>query len=58
MIETSSGLSQVENIGIIIIGLGIGLLGINMNLPTLAVLGFAGGLFHVINHAVFKGLLF
>ncbi|MDD5327189.1 MAG: proton-conducting transporter membrane subunit [Phycisphaerae bacterium] len=49
---------SVENIGIITIGLGVGLLGINMNSPILAVLGFAGGLFHVINHAVFKGLLF
>jgi hydrogenase-4 component B len=50
--------SSVENIGIITIGLGVGLLGININSPTLAVLGFAGGLFHMINHAVFKGLLF
>ena len=49
---------SVENIGIITIGLGVGLLGINMNSPTLAVLGFGGGLLHVINHAVFKGLLF
>ncbi len=50
--------SSVENIGIITIGLGVGLLGVNINSPALAVLGFAGGLFHVINHAVFKGLLF
>lgn len=49
---------SVENIGIITLGLGVGLLGVNMNSPTLSVLGFAGGLFHVINHAVFKGLLF
>ena len=49
---------SVENIGIITIGLGVGLLGININSPILVVLGFAGGLFHVINHAVFKGLLF
>jgi formate hydrogenlyase subunit 3/multisubunit Na+/H+ antiporter MnhD subunit len=49
---------SVENIGIITIGLGVGLLGINMNSPTLAILGFGGGLLHVINHAVFKGLLF
>lgn len=49
---------SVENIGIITIGLGAGLLGISMNSPALAVLGFAGGFFHVINHAVFKGLLF
>jgi NADH:ubiquinone oxidoreductase subunit 5 (subunit L)/multisubunit Na+/H+ antiporter MnhA subunit len=49
---------SVENIGIITLGIGTGLLGIHMNLPVLAMLGFAGGLFHVINHAVFKGLLF
>ncbi len=50
--------SSVENIGIITIGLGVGLLGVNMNSPTLAILGFGGGLLHVINHAIFKGLLF
>lgn len=50
--------SSVENIGIITLGMGAGLLGMSINSPTLAVLGFAGGLFHVINHAVFKGLLF
>lgn len=49
---------SVENIGIITIGLGVGLSGIHMNSPILATFGFAGGLFHVINHAVFKGLLF
>jgi hydrogenase-4 component B len=49
---------SVENIGIITIGLGVGLLGININSPVLAILGFAGGLLHVVNHAVFKGLLF
>lgn len=49
---------SVENIGIITIGLGVGLLGIHRNSPLLAVLGFTGGLFHVLNHAVFKGLLF
>ncbi len=49
---------SVENIGIITMGLGVGLLGVNMNSPTLSILGFGGGLFHVINHAVFKGLLF
>ena len=27
-------------------------------MPTLAALGFAGGLLHVVNHALFKGLLF
>jgi hydrogenase-4 component B len=49
---------SVENIGIITLGLGLGVLGLSTGLPTLAVLGFAGGLFHVVNHALFKGLLF
>ncbi len=49
---------SVENIGIITLGLGVGLLGVKTGSPSLAVLGFAGGLFHVINHALFKGLLF
>ncbi len=49
---------SVENIGIIALGLGLGLLGLSIGSPTLAVLGFAGGLLHVINHALFKGLLF
>jgi hydrogenase-4 component B len=49
---------SVENIGIITLGLGLGTLGLASGLPTLAVLGFAGGLLHVLNHALFKGLLF
>ena len=49
---------SVENIGIICLGLGVGLLGTSYGLPVVAVLGFAGGLLHVLNHALFKGLLF
>lgn len=49
---------SVENIGIITLGLGVGLLGMSYNCPIMAFLGFAGGLLHVINHAVFKSLLF
>ena len=49
---------SVENIGIIALGLGVGLLGVASGMPALAVLGFAGGLLHVVNHALFKGLLF
>lgn len=50
--------SSVENVGIVAMGLGMGLLGRAENLPVLAVFGFAGALLHVLNHAVFKGLLF
>ena len=49
---------SVENIGIIALGIGVGLLGVSTGSPTLMVLGFGGGLLHVLNHALFKGLLF
>jgi hydrogenase-4 component B len=49
---------SVENIGIIVTGIGVGLLGISIGSPSLAALGFAGSLLHVVNHAMFKGLLF
>ncbi|MFQ5731960.1 MAG: proton-conducting transporter membrane subunit, partial [Planctomycetaceae bacterium] len=49
---------SVENIGIISLGLGVGVLGMSLNEPGVAVLGFAGALLHVVNHGVFKGLLF
>jgi hydrogenase-4 component B len=50
--------SSVENIGIISLGLGVGVLGIAYNNPTMAALGFTGGILHVVNHAIFKSLLF
>ncbi len=50
--------SSVENIGIILIGFGLGMLGAATGRPTMAVLGFTGGLLHVLNHAIFKSLLF
>ncbi len=50
--------SSVENIGIILLGLGLGMLGVATNNSTMAVFGFAGGLLHVFNHSIFKSLLF
>jgi hydrogenase-4 component B len=49
---------SVENIGIILIGIGAGLMFHRYGLMPLAALGFIGGLYHVLNHATFKGLLF
>jgi len=49
---------SVENIGIILIGIGIGMIGVSSHNPIMAVLGFAGGLLHVLNHSIFKSLLF
>ncbi len=49
---------SVENLGIIALGLGMGLLGMALSRPWVAFFGFAGALVHVLNHAVFKSLLF
>jgi formate hydrogenlyase subunit 3/multisubunit Na+/H+ antiporter MnhD subunit len=49
---------SVENIGIILMGIGVGVLGLAYDVPVLAALGFAAGLLHVVNHAIFKALLF
>jgi formate hydrogenlyase subunit 3/multisubunit Na+/H+ antiporter MnhD subunit len=48
----------IENIGIIGIGIGIGLIGIGNNSPIMYYLGFGGALLHVLNHSLFKSLLF
>lgn len=48
----------IENIGIIGIGIGIGLMGLGNNSPGLYYLGFGGALLHVLNHSLFKSLLF
>jgi hydrogenase-4 component B len=49
---------SVENIGIILMGLGVSLLGAQWGLPLLAQLGLVAALFHTLNHAIFKSLLF
>ena len=49
---------SVENIGIIALGIGLGLLGQRYHNPSLATLGYAGALLHTLNHGLFKGLLF
>ncbi len=49
---------SVENIGIIVMGLGLALIGRAMHEPAWVVLGIAGGMLHVWNHALFKSLLF
>jgi hydrogenase-4 component B len=49
---------SVENIGIVALGIGVGLLGRSYGDPAVSFLGFAGALLHVLNHGLFKGLLF
>jgi formate hydrogenlyase subunit 3/multisubunit Na+/H+ antiporter MnhD subunit len=48
----------IENIGIIGIGTGLGLIGIGTGQGILSFLGFGGALMHVLNHSLFKSLLF
>lgn len=50
--------SSIENIGIIGIGTGIGLMGMAYNFPLITVLGFSGAILHIVNHSIFKELLF
>jgi hydrogenase-4 component B len=49
---------SVENIGIILIGIGLSMVFIGSGHPVAGVLGLIAGLYHTLNHAVFKGLLF
>ncbi len=49
---------SVENIGIVVIGIGVALVGQAIGNPALAALGLVAALFHAINHGLFKALLF
>jgi hydrogenase-4 component B len=49
---------SVENIGIILLGIGAGMIFQTYGLAEFAALGLLAGLYHTINHAVFKALLF
>jgi hydrogenase-4 component B len=49
---------SIENIGIILLGFGSALTFYSLGLNSLAILGLVACLFHILNHAIFKGLLF
>lgn len=49
---------SIENIGIIAMGIGVALIGKSIGNEPLVLLGMAGALLHVMNHATFKSLLF
>lgn len=48
---------SMGQMGYVCLGLGIGLAFLN-RAPLISTLGFVGGLYHLLNHACFKGLLF
>lgn len=49
---------SIENIGIIYMGIGVALIGQKIGSPVMMILGMCGALLHVLNHALFKALLF
>ncbi|HEX5457655.1 MAG TPA: proton-conducting transporter membrane subunit, partial [Candidatus Nitrosotalea sp.] len=57
-IKRALAYSSIENIGIILIGLGLSIIFAAYHLVGLSVLAFVASMYHTINHAVFKGLLF
>jgi hydrogenase-4 component B len=50
--------STIENVGIVVLALGAGMVALAFGHGELAAAAVAASLLHVLNHAVFKGLLF
>jgi len=48
----------IENIGIIGMGIGIGMIGKGIGNQYIQFIGFAGALLHTLNHSLYKSLLF
>ena len=49
---------SIENVGIILMGFGAALMFRALGHPNLAAIALIAGLYHTLNHAIFKGLLF
>jgi formate hydrogenlyase subunit 3/multisubunit Na+/H+ antiporter MnhD subunit len=49
---------SIENIGVILLGIGLSIIFSHYQLTSLAQLSLAGALFHAVNHALIKSLLF
>jgi hydrogenase-4 component B len=50
--------SSIENIGIMVMGIGLALMGRTLHRMDLIVLGLGGALLHMVNHSLFKSMLF
>lgn len=57
-IKTLLAYSTVENVGIVVIGLGLAIAFKDDGEKSLAALALVAGLYHAINHSIFKSLLF
>lgn len=50
--------SSIENVGIILVALGLSMIFLGTGQQRLGVLGLIAALYHILGHALFKGLLF
>lgn len=50
--------SSIENIGVIGTGIGVGMIGLSYQNDLVAILGFSGAFLHILNHSIFKEILF
>ena len=57
-LKTMLAHSSIENIGIVTAGFGAGLIFTTSGLPVLAAIAFVAAFYHMINHSVYKALLF
>ncbi len=57
-IKRALAFHSIENIGIILVGLGLSVVFASYHLTAFSVLALVASMYHTINHAVFKGLLF
>jgi len=57
-LKTMLAHSSIENVGIIVAGFGAGMVFVAANHPALAAIAFIAGLYHLINHSLYKTLLF
>ncbi len=57
-IKRALAYSSIENVGIIVLGLGLSVVFMSFNLKALAALALLASMYHSLNHAAFKSLLF
>jgi len=57
-LKTTLAYSSIENIGIVMTAFGAAFVFIAAHLNLYAAIGFAAGIYHMVNHSAYKGLLF
>jgi hydrogenase-4 component B len=57
-LKTMLAHSSIENVGIVVAGLGSGMVFVATHHPALAATAFVAGLYHLVNHSLYKTLLF